>query len=130
MILMIVVPDWFDVKRRPSLCFRFRGDDDKALWMSGESFGFKEVVILLCSVEGDMFEMAKGSTVVIEGIPGMRSTELRIGKRRRMTVAVKIIPLRKGAAFWLDSLTRIHVRSKMMNELKARVRILSAMIGL
>jgi hypothetical protein len=42
---------------------------------------------------------AMGSTVVTEGISGMRDEELRMGKMRRMMIAVRIIPLRMGAAF-------------------------------
>jgi hypothetical protein len=54
---------------------------------------------MIFSVWLDGSDEAMGSTVVIEGIPGMRDEELRMGKMRRMRIAVRIIPLRIGAAF-------------------------------
>jgi hypothetical protein len=55
--------------------------------------------LVISSVWLDGSDGAIGSTVVKEGIPGKRDEELRIGKTRRITIAVRIIPLLRGAAF-------------------------------
>jgi hypothetical protein len=82
-------------------------------------------------LSSDWWDVSKatGITVVIEGIPSMRDEDWRRGKMRRITIATRIIALLMGAAFCRNSLVKIQVRSKIRRELKAKLRILSAVSG-
>lgn len=79
------------------------------------------------SFDGEgVLERDRGITVVREGIPDTNGVKLMTGNIIRMTIAVRIIPLRKGAAFWRNSLAKTHPRKRIKKEFIAKFKIRSA----